>query len=135
MSMRFNLSPEAQYEIAQARAGNVLFCSALVSNPATLGCCLVPFSQESRRLLRLLLKGGVHSRHDDADDDILQIGFGLQAAIAYSVGHTQCAEYLLYRLEGIPDANEDARRVARLRAIIGTFYANLLAARTIGANR
>jgi hypothetical protein len=38
---------------------------------------------------------------------------------------------VLYRLEGLPDAQDDKRRLAKLKAIIGTFYANLLITRAV----
>lgn len=128
--MQYDLGPEALYEIACARAGNVLFCP-LAGQPDRKFSSLPVLYEDSAHLMRLLVAGGIRSRHGDHHSGITEIANALTAAIEYEAGHTQCAEYLLYRLEGLPKAQDNARRLGRLKAIIGTFYANLLVSRSV----
>lgn len=126
--MNHDLSPEAEFEIACARAGNVLFCP-LAGQPDRKFASLPELYEDSAHLMRLLVAGGLRSRHGAHYDAIVEIANALSAAIEWNAGHAQCADCVLYRLEGVTDAQDDKRRLAKLKAIIGTFYANLLIAR------
>lgn len=130
MPVKHDLPPEALFEIACARAGNVLFCP-LAGQPDRIFSSLPELYEDSVHLMRLLVAGGVRSRHEDYHVAISEIANALTAAIEWDAGHTQCADYVLYRLEGVPVTRDDSRRRAKLTAIIGTFYGNLLIARCV----
>lgn len=130
MSVKADPTPEALFEIACARAGNVLFCP-LAAQPARASGNLPEFYEDGAHLLRLLVAARLRSRHADYHSAITEIAVALKAAMENHTSHMQCADYVLYRLEGMPDARADSRRLARLKAMIGTFYGNLLVARAV----
>lgn len=120
--------PEFKYEFDCHLAGNVLFLP-MANHPQRTSASLSPFYEDGAHLLRLLIAGGLRSRHGAYHEAITEIANAVSAAIDCGAGHAHLAEYLLYRLEGLPRPTDENRRLTRLRAIIGTFYANLLIAR------
>ncbi|MCC7252386.1 hypothetical protein [Hyphomicrobium sp.] len=123
-------SPEFKYEFDCFLAGNVLF-SFMATKPQRSSASLSPLYEDGAHLLRMLIAGGLRSRHGAYHDAITEIANAVSAAIDCGAGHAHLAEYLLYRLEGLPRPADENRRLTRLRAIIGTFYANLLITRAV----
>ena len=122
-------TPEDMYEGACLAAGNMMFPYVIVY-PRPAGS-MPPLYEDGAHLMRLLVAGGIRSRHPTFHDAITEIANAFSAAIECGAGHAHLAEYLLYRLEGLPRPKDDDRRLTRLRAIIGTFHANLLVARAV----
>lgn len=128
--MSRDLTPEARYEMARANAGNALFCPLL--SPSRSDYSRLPlFYDEAARLVRLLVQAGLCLRQDNFHFAISDAATALSMAMQNASTHTQCAEYMIYRLEGIPAPGGNTTRLDRLQAIAGTFYANLLVARSI----
>lgn len=126
------LRPHARYEIERARAGNGLFCPLVhAGRRATRG--LPPLYEDAAHLLKVLVA------HDlptpiDYHRSICAAAEVLTAALGIDATGSDCAEYALYCLQGLPSPCA-SKREAKLRAMIGTFYENLRTRKSIPPDR
>lgn len=113
------------YELDRARAGNRLFCP--LSHPArTSGDPVLPY-EHAARLLRLLTALGLAS--PDINASLTLIAGVLDTSARSYAGRVHVADYLLYRLRGIPHAASPIDKT--LHAVIATFYAAWLSGRIV----
>jgi hypothetical protein len=116
------LPPHARYEIDRARNGNKLFCPLVhYGRRATRG--LPPLYEDAAHLLKVLVA------HDlltpiDYHRSICAAAEVLNVALSIDATGSDCAEYMLYCLQGLPRPGA-LKKEAKLKAMIGTIYANL----------
>lgn len=117
-----------QYEIDRARAGNSLFCPT-ARGGQNLGRGLPPLYEDAAHMLKHLVASGLKpacSYHEA----ITSAAHALSLAASKNVRSSDCAEYVLYCLKGMSTPAQQ-KQDAKLRAIIGTHYANLLIAQAL----
>lgn len=117
-----------QYEIDRAKSGNRLFCPLTQAGQKQTGG-LPPFYEDAAHLLKHLVTSGLNpaSGYHHA---ITCAANALALSVSRNAGGNDCAEYVLYCLQGMPIPAK-RKQDAKLRAIIGTCYANLLIAQTL----
>lgn len=116
------LPPHARYEIERAQAGNPLFCPVARAWHSPKGG-LPTLYEDAAQLLKLLVASGLESV-PDYHGAIISAANVLFVSAENEASGSDCAEYLLYCLQGLPKAGAH-KKESRFRAIIGTFYANL----------
>lgn len=81
---------------------------------------------EAAHLLRLLLAAGFKLQ-DGASyhATIGEMARVMGVALKRDIGHNDLAEYLHYRIAGIPDPRTDKRERQKHQAMIGSFFGNL----------
>lgn len=114
--------PRPQYETARANAGNLLF-STLVDWKVQIPPGPPEFYEEAAQMVKLLVASGLQPRAD-MHRVITSAARGLFIAMRMEASASDCAEFILFHLQGQPRA-EFEKRDAKLRAILGTFYGNL----------
>lgn len=131
-AVRYDLSPYAHYEIDRVRAGNRLFChDAHASHLRPPGP--PPLYEDAALLLKILLAHGLPAP-DSYHRSICHAAEALAVAARLNASGADCAEFLLYSVQGRPPLNA-SKTVARLKAMIGTFYTNYRTRQSIPRDR
>lgn len=113
-----------KFEIARTDAGNPLFCPLIHVFEDRSDRPLL--FDEAAQLLRLLLSMGLKlDQGSNYHRTIASMARVMGVALRQKVSHSDIAEYILYKIKGIPDPHDDARLRQKHHAMIGTFFGNL----------